>query len=214
MYVPKYFEETDTEAIHALIDASPLATFVVQGPAGLVVNHIPFLRQSRDTNLYLLAHVPRANPLSELLHESRPCACIFHGPDGYISPSWYATKAEHGKVVPTWNYAVVHAHGEAGVIDSPEWVRHQIEALTRQNEHGRASPWEVSDAPDDYIEKLLTTLVGIEVVVERLEAKVKASQNQPQVNRESVLSALRHEQPDSLFTGFMSAVLPQHRDEP
>jgi transcriptional regulator len=116
---------------------------------------------------------------------------IFHGPDSYISPNWYPTKKAHGKAVPTWNYAVVHAHGRLRVVDDPRWVRAQIEALTATQEHGSAHPWQVADAPDDYVEQLIRILVGLDIEITRLVGKTKASQNQPEVNRVGVAEALR-----------------------
>jgi transcriptional regulator len=115
---------------------------------------------------------------------------IFHGPDTYISPSWYATKQQAGKVVPTWNYTVVHAYGRLRIIDDAVWVRAQLEALTAQNEAGLPHPWAVSDAPEDFTDKLIGAVVGIEMVITRLSGKWKVSQNQPLQNQHSVIQGL------------------------
>ncbi len=206
MYIPKHFEQPDVRALHDLVRAAPLATLVVPSDAGLVANHIPFVLEASNT-VKLLAHIPRANPLSELATTPRDSLAIFHGPQGYVSPSWYATKREHGKVVPSWNYAVVHAHGRLRVIDDVDWVLWQVDLLTQQNEGPRAEPWAVSDAPAEYTERLARALVGLEIQVERLEGKSKASQNQPTENQQSVLAGLEAEAPDSDFTHYMQAAL-------
>lgn len=208
MYKPSHFDQPDSQAMCDLIVAAPLATLVIASPAGLVANHIPFIldRSGHDAEK-LLAHIPRANPLSTLLAQPQQCLAIFHGPEGYISPSWYATKKRHGKVVPTWNYAVVHAHGSARIVDDPAWVRRQLDALTQQNENRRASPWAVTDAPADFIEDLVQALVGIEVTVQRMEGKTKASQNQPAENQASVLAAMAAQAPEGDLTRLMQTVL-------
>lgn len=191
MYTPKAFVFQDHDALQALIRAAPLATLIVEGEDGWVANHLPFvLQDDAEGGLSLRAHVPRANPLSETLREARSGLAIFHGPQGYISPSWYATKQEHGRVVPTWNYAAVHAHGRLRAIDDPAWVRAQLECLTEQSERGYAQPWSLADAPGEFIERMIEALVGIELRVEHLEGKNKASQNQPRENQRSVLAAL------------------------
>ena len=169
MYIPKHFEEPDVEVMHALIRGCPLATIVTLGSEGLSANHIPLIVWPEPApNGTLLGHVARANSLSKDFDQSRESVAIFHGPDAYISPNWYATKQETGKVVPTWNYAVVHAYGMLRIHDDPAWVRAQIEALTTQSEAAMPSPWAVADAPSEYIEKLVHAIVGIEIVVTRL----------------------------------------------
>ena len=191
MYVPKHFEETDVAKMHALISGCPLATLVTVGPDGLTANHIPFLLSAEPApNGTLLAHVARANSMWRTFDSSREVLAIFHGPDAYVSPNWYATKAETGKVVPTWNYAVVHAYGSMLIHDDPAWVRAQIEALTTTHEAAMPAPWSVGDAPPEYIEKLTQAIVGIEIVVTRLVGKWKVSQNQPAENRAGVVAGL------------------------
>ena len=208
MYKPIHFNETDQEAMRSLIAAAPLATFVVAGPHGLDANHIPFVLTGSDlAESYLHAHIPRANPLSEILVEGRDCLAIFHGPEGYISPSYYASKAKHGKVVPTWNYRVVHVHGRARTVDDPEWVLNQMTRLTCLKEQERTKPWAVSDAPDEFIDTLLKSLVGIEVSIERFEGKTKASQNQPAENQKSVLELMGRDGTNEELTRLMRSVL-------
>ena len=191
MYTPKHFEESDVSVMHELIRAQPLATLVTMGAGGLTANHIPLIASPEPTPYgTLLGHVARANSIWKELVSGKEALAIFHGPDAYISPSWYATKQETGKVVPTWNYAVVHAYGTLRVIDDPSWVRAQLELLTTQSEAAMPAPWAVSDAPAEYIEKLIHAIVGIEIVVTKLLGKWKASQNQPPENRAGVIAGL------------------------
>jgi transcriptional regulator len=191
MYLPKHFAETDLTVLHELMRSYPLATLVTQGPDGLDANHIPLhLDASSGPNGTLRGHIARANPLATLSTVNRKILAIFKGPDCYISPSNYATKAEHGKVVPTWNYAAVHAYGEIQLIDDADWVLAQMTALTTKNEAGLPQPWAVGDAPADYVEKMLGAVIGIEIVIDRLVGKWKVSQNQPAVNQASLIAAL------------------------
>ena len=175
MYLPKHFAEDDVAEMHALMRARPLATLVSHGADGLNANHIPLLLVDGK----LQGHVARANPLWKAGNVAGEVLVIFHGDDSYISPSGYATKAEHGKVVPTWNYVAVHAYGELRIVDDPQWIFAQISALTAANEAVLPQPWAVTDAPVDYIEKMLGAIVGIEITITRLLGKWKVSQNQP-----------------------------------
>jgi transcriptional regulator len=191
MYLPKHFAETDHGVMHDLMRAFPLATLVTFGPDGLDANHIPLhLDAATGPNGTLRGHIARANPMAADAMLNRNILAIFKGPDSYISPSNYATKAEHGKVVPTWNYAAVHASGELRVIDDPDWLLAQLRMLTAEHEAGLPHPWSVEDAPADYIAKMLGAVVGIEIVIDRLVGKWKVSQNQPAVNQASLISAL------------------------
>ncbi len=186
MYIPKHFAEDDVAEMHALMRARPLATLVSHGADGLNANHIPLLLVDGK----LQGHVARANPLWKAGSVAGEVLAVFQGDDSYISPSGYATKAEHGKVVPTWNYAAVHAYGELRVIDDPHWIFAQISALTAANEAALPQAWGVTDAPADYIEKMLGAIVGIEISITRLLGKWKVSQNQPAVNQASLIAAL------------------------
>ena len=186
MYLPKHFAEDDVAEMHALMRARPLATLVSHGADGLHANHLPLLLVDGK----LQGHVARANPLWKAGNVTGEVLVVFQGNDSYISPSGYATKAEHGKVVPTWNYAAVHAYGELKVIDDPDWVLKQVTALTASHEERLPQPWAVTDAPADYIEKMLGAIVGIEITVTRLLGKWKVSQNQPAENRASLIAAL------------------------
>ena len=191
MYLPKHFAQTDIAALHALMDAHPLATLVTHGPEGIDANHIPLhLDAGAGPNGTLRGHVARANPLAKAAAVDGEILAIFQGPQSYISPSGYATKAEHGKVVPTWNYTAVHAWGRLRLIDDPQWLLAQVRTLTTTHEAALPHPWQVSDAPADYIEKMLGAIVGIEIVIDRLVGKWKVSQNQPPANQASLVAAL------------------------
>ncbi|MCC5809217.1 MAG: FMN-binding negative transcriptional regulator [Ectothiorhodospiraceae bacterium] len=197
MYLPRHFEETRTAVLHEVIRTHPFATLVTLGADGLDANHLPLILDSEPAPLGTLrGHVARANPVWRQLQVDARALLIFQGPHAYISPSWYATKQETGKVVPTWNYAVVHAHGSARVVEDADWLRNQVEQLTNTHEGPRPEPWQVSDAPQDYIEKMLKAIVGIEVPVARLAGKWKLGQNRSEADREGVLEGLQREQTD------------------
>ncbi len=190
MYLPKHFAENDVAEMHALMRANPLATLVSHGPDGLDANHIPLLLADGEPPGKLQGHVARANPLGKPGSVTGEVLVVFHGDESYISPSGYATKAEHGKVVPTWNYVAVHAYGELRVIDDPKWILAQVSALTATSEAALPQPWAVSDAPADHIAMLLGAIVGIEITITRLVGKWKVSQNQPPANQASLIRAL------------------------
>jgi len=191
MYIPSQFEQPDIEVMHELIRNRQLATLVTLGANGINANHIPLhFSPTPEPFGVLRGHIARANPLWRDLASDVETLAIFHGPDAYISPSWYATKQESGKVAPTWNYAVVHAYGSLRVIDDAAWVRTQLEALTQHNEADFPEPWAVSDAPEDFTEKLIEGVIGIEMVITRLIGKWKVSQNQPPQNQRSVIQGL------------------------
>ena len=191
MYLPKHFAETDLGTMQALMRQHPLATLVSHGPDGLNANHIPLqLDAGASPNGTLQGHIARANPLAAAAADGCEILVIFQGPESYISPSGYATKAEHGKVVPTWNYTAVHAYGRLRLIDDADWVLAQVSALTAAHEASLAKPWAVSDAPADYIAKMLGAIVGIEITIDRLVGKWKVSQNQPAANQASLIAAL------------------------
>ena len=192
MYIPKQFEEPRVEVMHGLIRAYPLATVVTHSFAGLNANHIPLhLSELPAPFGTLRGHVARANPLLSDIANGAEVLAVFHGPDSYITPSWYATKKESGKVVPTWNYAVVHAYGVLGVVDDESWLRAQLDVLTEHNESSFPEPWAVSDAPPEYIESIMAAITGVEMVITKLLGKWKVSQNQPTQNQVGVISGLK-----------------------
>jgi transcriptional regulator len=191
MYVPDYFNESRPAALHELIRARPLGVLVTLTTSGLDANHIPFhFASGAGSNGSLLGHVARQNPVWRDVRGDAEALVIFQGPSAYVSPSWYPEKAEHGRVVPTWNYVVVHAHGALRIHDDPVWIRRQVELLTNQMESARDAPWKVSDAPAAYVERLAQGIVGIELIIDRLVAKWKASQNHPPANRAGVIAGL------------------------
>lgn len=175
--------------MHQLITDYPLGTVITLGAAGLAVNHIPFLvdRQAGPQGT-LRGHVARANPLWR--DAGGECIIVFQGPQQYISPNWYPGKHQTGKAVPTWNYAVVHAHGQLRVIDDPAWLRQMVSDLTDQHEQRQAIPWQLSDAPADYTDQMLSMIVGIELSVVQLVGKWKVSQNRPTADRLGVVAGL------------------------
>lgn len=194
MYLPKHFEETRVEVLHELIRAYPLGTLVTLTAGGLDANHIPF-EVDPDPRPFgtLRGHVARANPVWREASPGADALVIFQGPDTYISPSWYPTKRETGKVVPTWNYVVVHAHGTPRFIDDRAWLRAFVEKLTDRHEAQRREPWKVTDAPADYIDKQVGAIIGLEVPVTRLAGKWKLSQNRPAHDRAGVVEGLRRD---------------------
>ena len=192
MYVPAHFEETRVEVLHDLIRHHPLATVVTLDPDGLNANHIPLELDSEPLPLGTLrGHVSRANPMWQSFSNEVGTLAVFQGPDIYITPSWYQTKQETGKVVPTWNYAVVHAYGPLRINEDPIWLRALVERLTRRNEAPRSNPWEVADAPGVYIDGQLRGIVGIEIPIARLLGKWKVSQNRPEADRIGVAKGLQ-----------------------
>ncbi len=194
MYAPKQFEETRPEVLRQLLRAHPLCTLVTLSDDGLVANYIPLLlRADQGPFGTLVGHVARANPVWCATHFVVPVLALFQGPQHYMSPSLYATKQEHGKVVPTWNYAVVQARGLLAVHDDADWVRQQVTELTQQQESARATPWAVADAPRDYTDTMIKALVGIEIPLTHITGKWKVSQNQPAVNQASVVAGLQQQ---------------------
>lgn len=191
MYCPAHFAESQPDVLHALMREHPLATLVTVGSDGPDANHVPLhLETAADGRTVLRGHVARANPVWQIAEDDIAALAIFHGPEAYITPSWYPTKREHGKAVPTWNYATVHARGSLRFIHAPDWLRAQVEALTQQQESSFSERWSVSDAPDDYIEKMLSAIVGVELTITSLQGKWKVSQNQPAENRAGAASGL------------------------
>ena len=194
MYVPKYFEETRVEVLHEWIRAHPLAALVTLAANQLDANHIPFeINPTPPPFGTLRTHIARANPLWRNLSRNAQALAIFRGPDAYISPAWLATKQIHGKVVPTWNYTVVHAHGPLRVIDDREWLREFVQTLTNRHEAVHPDPWKVTDAPADFIEQQLDAIIGLEMPITQLTGKRKASQNHPPQDRTGIAEGLQRE---------------------
>lgn len=194
MYRPVHFREDDPASLHALIRARPLGMLVTSGPGGLIANPIPFLLDSdRGEHGVLVAHMARANPQWREADGVREALVVFHDTDSYVTPSWYETKRETGKVVPTWNYATVHAWGPMRAIEDTGWLRDQVGRLTEGHEASREKPWAVSDAPEEFVAMQLRAIVGIEIPVARIEGKWKVSQNRPDADRAGVVDGLREQ---------------------
>ena len=192
MYLPAYFEESRTDILHSLMRARPLATLVTLCDTGLVANHIPVETSSEPAPLGMVrGHIARANPLWRNYEDGSEALAIFQGPQAYISPSFYPSKKETGEVVPTWDYAVVHAHGTLRFIQDTQWLRALVTRLTDAHEAPRQAPWKIGDAPPLYIEKMLSLIVGFEFSIAALTGKWKLSQNHPAANRRGVEQGLR-----------------------
>jgi len=193
MYQPSAFREERLETLHALIRAHPLATLITGGPGGLIANFVPFTLVDTGEKGTLRAHIAKANDQVDALKSGAETLVVFHGPESYITPSWYASKKEHGRVVPTWNYAVVQVRGTPRVIDDPDWLKAQIGALTSAQENRRSEPWKVTDAPESYIGSQIRAIIGIEIPILAIEGKWKVSQNRPPADRQGVLDGLQAE---------------------
>lgn len=215
MYQPKQFAVSEPATLHAAMRVHPLGTLVTLQDGELVADEVPFFLDPTPSadhpNGLLKAHVARANPLWHRHDASKQVLVIFKGPQAYVSPSWYPTKAEHGKVVPTWNYIVVQASGHLVQKDGdPAWLRTQLDALTQSQEGKRSAPWRVSDAPADYIAQTMKAIVGIEISIRSLTGKWKVSQNQPAVNREGVVRGLSEDAISTSSTTAMMAHAVRH----
>jgi transcriptional regulator len=193
MYLPSHFEEKRPDVIAALVRAHPLGMLITQDAShALAANTIPFLLDADPAGGpgILRAHVARANPVWREATSGLDSLVAFQGEQAYISPSFYPSKALHGKVVPTWNYVMVQARGKLRAIDDADWVRTFVTRLTERHETPRAKPWAVSDAPDDYIATMLSAIVGIEIVLTSITGKWKVSQNRSAADREGVAHGL------------------------
>lgn len=209
MYQPAQFREDDLGTQHALIRAHPFGLLVSAGTAGPVANPLPFLLDPAASPLGTLrGHLARANPQWRGL-DGAPVLVVFQGVDSYITPSWYATKAESGKVVPTWNYVMVQARGRARVIEDAAWLLGLVSALTDEHERARAEPWAVADAPASFVEAQLKGIVGIEIAIEGIEGKWKVSQNRQPADRAGVAAGLRA---DGTAAGLAMADLVAERE--
>lgn len=190
--MPAHFEEARLEVMHQFMRSHPFAALVVLTNDGLVANHIPFFLAEGDGEFGVLrGHVARENPVWQNFKAECTALVIFTGAQHYITPAWYPTKKDTGKVVPTWNYAVVHAHGYLQTRQETTWIRSHLEELTNRNESVAGGDWQISDAPADYVERMMSMVVGVEMQIEKLEGKWKVSQNQPMQNRDGVINGLK-----------------------
>jgi transcriptional regulator len=191
MYQPPHFREDRIEVQHDLIRNHSLGLLITAGPGGLIANPVPFLIDSASKHGTLRAHIARGNPQQHELAAVDECLIVFQGPQEYVTPSWYATKQETGKVVPTWNYATVHAWGRPQIIEDAAWLRRQLDDLTLLKEGRRPKPWAVGDAPEPFVAAQMKGIIGIEIPIDRIEGKWKVSQNRPEKDRAGVVTGLR-----------------------
>ena len=190
MYSPPQFAEKDQTVLRALIEAHPLGLLISSSATGVLANPVPFLVSASDGVTTLRAHVSKANEQWRHIEDGASVLVVFQGTNTYVTPSWYASKAEHGKVVPTWNYAMVQARGSAAIHQDAEWLRQQVGELTDRHETDRSAPWQVNDAPEGFVAAQLRGIAGIEITVSELTGKWKVSQNRPQADRTGVYDGL------------------------
>lgn len=190
MYQPDDFRVEDVLEMHALMRARPFATLVSSGAAGLYASHLPTVLKDEGPYGVVECHLARANPHGSDLAEGGEALMIFQGAEGYVTPNWYPSKALHGKVVPTWNFAVVHAYGRPEVMQEKDWLRRHVTELSAQQERKEPEPWAVSDAPDRYIEVMLRGIMGFRFAITRLKGKSKMSQNRELQDRMGVVKGL------------------------
>jgi transcriptional regulator len=191
MYTPKDFKVDDTSEAHALMRAHPFAILLTQGADGMVATHLPTVVKDGNTGLGRIeCHVARPNPQWRTFAPDADALMIFQGPEAYIRPGWYVSKAEHAKVVPTWNYAAVHAYGRLEVVQDQAWLLAHVSELSRQLEAPYAAPWSTADAPETYLAMLARGIVGLKLVITRLEGKAKMSQNREPRDRAGVVQGL------------------------
>jgi transcriptional regulator len=191
MYIPTHFEESRLHELHEFMRRHPFASIVAQAAGYLDANHVPLiLDPGHGPCGRLRGHVARANSMWQDIEAGAAVLVIFHGPHGYISPNFYPAKQEHGMVVPTWNYAVVHARGRIAWLHDRQWLRALVTELTERHEAEQAEPWRVSDAPEAYIEKMIKGIVGLEISIDALQGKMKFSQNRAEADRVGVRRGL------------------------
>jgi transcriptional regulator len=191
LYTPPAFREDDLARLHAHVAATGLAMLVTVGPQGPIVGHVPLLLEPGVGRFGVLSgHLARANPQWRDSDLSIPALAVFMGPDAYVSPGWYPSKQEHGKVVPTWNYTVVQARGRLEVFDDPDRLLALVTRLTNTHEARFAAPWQVSDAPPEFVRQQLRAIVGLRMEIETIDGKLKLSQNRPVADRAGVVAGL------------------------
>ena len=192
MYLPRKFREDRIEVLHAAMLEIGAAAVVGQGPEGPIASHVPIELDPEPAPWGTIrCHFTRPNPHARSVADGQELLVIFQGPQGYVTPSWYPTKRETGKVVPTWNYVAIHAYGTATTFDEVDRLRAHLAALTDRFEAGAAVPWKIDDAPADFIDGLCRAIVGIEIPLTRIEGKWKLSQNRPLHDRRGVANGLR-----------------------
>ena len=216
MYLPAHFNETRTEVMHALMRAHPLSALVTQCGSGLVANHVPVQTLDEPKPFGCIrGHIARANPLWREYRAETQALAIFQGPQVYISPNFYPSKVKTGEVVPTWNYAVVHASGTLRFIEDADWLREFVTGLTATHEAPSSVPWRIDDAPAPYIDKMLRLIIGFEFSITTLAGKWKVSQNRSQADQQGVLRNLQNsDSADSRDMAAMLAALAPRSESP
>ncbi len=194
MHVPKAFQQDDPVALHELMEKYPLASLITYSATGIEVNHIPFFLNKSKGKLSLQGHIAKANPLWKLIKDKSQVLLVFHGPNCYISPNYYPTKKEQGKVVPTWNYVAVHVKGLLSYRFDTEFKLDMLNNLTIQHEQNQEKPWSITDAPMQYIQRMLAAIVGLEIEILSITGKWKVSQNQPEINKQGIVAGLSNEE--------------------
>lgn len=208
MYLQSAFQEDRAELQHGLIRAYPLGTLIVAACGAVTADPVPFILYPDEGERGVLrAHVARANPVWQVLQQGGECLVVFQGADDYISPSWYASKAEHHKVVPTWNYSTVQVRGTARVVDDARWLRSQLDDLTAMHEERLPQPWKLSDAPPDFVATIMQAIVGIELPIAAIVGKWKVNQNRSVADREGVLAGLRTQPGGEAMAALVAATM-------
>lgn len=193
MYVPKVFQQDEPAALHELMVKYPLASLITYSATGIEVNHIPFFLKETNGKLSLQGHIAKANILWQNVKDNAEVLLVFHGPNCYISPNYYPTKKEQGKAVPTWNYVAVHIKGLMSYRHDAAFKLEMLNNLTFAHEQNQETPWSINDAPAHYIQRMLPAIVGLEIEVLSITGKWKVSQNQPEINKQGVVSGLSNE---------------------
>ncbi len=187
MFQPSYFKQTDKQQMLKFIQAYPMASLVSMSSTGLVGNHIPMLVIERDGHFILQGHVAKVNSICNDLDKSVDVLALFHGPNAYVSPSWYPSKKTDPKTVPTWNYVAVHVSGSISFHQDKSWLKEHLKNLSNTHEKRVNESWQLSDAPVDYIDTMLKAIVGVEITINDIKGNTKMSQNHPQENRHGVI---------------------------
>jgi transcriptional regulator len=209
MYVPRHFAQQDDEQVRELIADTVVGDLVTVSSTGLTASLVPFVQVPGESHGALHGHLARGNDQWRTADAGTEALVMFRGPDAYITPRWYPAKQEHGRVVPTWNYAVVHVYGRLVVHDDPQWTRQVVAQLTTKMESSAPEPWSIEDAPPEYIERMVSAIVGIEIVISRIEAKWKLSQNQPAREASGVADGLAAS--DDFDARQVAAMMPRTR---
>ena len=190
MHIPSKFKQNEQSQLISIMREYPFATLVTHSTSGIEATHLPVVFVEAEGKYSIQAHIAKANKIWKSVEEGAEILLIFNGPNCYVSPNYYPTKKETGKAVPTWNYVVVHVKGSISFIHDEKWIYNMIDSLTKEHESKQDLPWSISDAPETYINKMLSAIVGIEIAVDSIEGQWKLSQNQPEVNKLGVIQRL------------------------